>query len=88
MESETYRERYLELLFDRVWAERYPSPAKLSLIEANLRSTDEGHALLDLLFEKAGRRYPSPEMLQRIERLIRRLERAELGKALREETQT
>ena len=73
---EKSHDRYLELLFDKVRSDRYPSGDLLDRIEVQLRSRNEAQAYLELLYEKIGNdRYPSGGMLDRIHRNLSRLER-------------
>ena len=75
-QEDTPHDRYLELLFDKVRSDRYPSGNLLDRIEVQLRSRSEAQAYLELLYEKIENdRYPSGEMLDRIHRNLARLER-------------
>jgi hypothetical protein len=68
------KDRYLELLFDKVRSDRYPSGNLLDRIEVQLRSHSEAEQYLELLYEKIENdRYPSGEMLDRIHRGIARI---------------
>jgi len=62
-------ERYIEVLFDRIAEDKYPSGELMDRIESVL---DREHVdeYLDLLFEKVEEcRYPSKQILDRIVRL-------------------
>ena len=62
-------ERYIEVLFDRIAQDKYPSGELMDRIESVL---DREHVdeYLDLLFEKVEEcRYPSKQILDRIVRL-------------------
>lgn len=67
-------DRYLELLFEKVREDRYPSGDLLDRIEVQVRSQSEAAAYLELLYEKIEKdRYPSGQMLDRIHRNLARL---------------
>jgi hypothetical protein len=67
-------DRYLELLFDKVRADRYPSGNLLDRIEVQLRSQSDAQQYLELLYEKIeSDHYPSGGMLDRIHRNIARI---------------
>jgi hypothetical protein len=62
-------ERYIEILFDRIAQDKYPSGELMDRIESVL---DREHVdeYLDLLFQKVEEcRYPSKQILDRIVRL-------------------
>jgi hypothetical protein len=66
------RQAMLELLLDRVAADRYPSVTMLNLIEAMIRPdelADYVEILLDHIREST---YPSIDMLRRVEGLVAR----------------
>jgi hypothetical protein len=64
------RDRYLDLLFERIREDAYPSGALLDRAEAALTRREQLDAYLDLLLEKADESwYPSHQMLDRIARL-------------------
>jgi hypothetical protein len=63
-------ERYVEVLFDKIAQDKYPSGEMLDRIESVL---DREHVdeYLDLLFQKVEEcRYPSKQLLDRIVRLV------------------
>ena len=63
-------ERYMKLLVDRVRDDPYPSGAHMDMVEAMLPRELLG-PYVELLLEKVEReRYPSIDMLRRIERLV------------------
>jgi hypothetical protein len=67
------RDRYMELLMEKVRDDRYPSGELLDRIELALRTRSQAAAYLELLHAKvSGDRYPSGELLNRIERSIER----------------
>jgi hypothetical protein len=68
------RDRYLELLFDKVRSDRYPSGDLLDRIEVQLRDRNDAEQYLELLYEKIENdHYPSGGMLDRIHRNIARI---------------
>jgi hypothetical protein len=63
-------ERYVEVLFDKIAQDKYPSGEMMDRIESVL---DREHVdeYLDLLFQKVKEcRYPSKQLLDRIVRLV------------------
>ena len=67
-------DRYLELLFDKVREDRYPSGDLLDRIAVQVRTQSEAAAYLELLYEKIENdHYPSGGMLDRIHRNIARI---------------
>jgi hypothetical protein len=67
------RDRYVELLFDKVREDRYPSGELLDRIEASLASREHAGEYFELLVDKVeSSRYPSHQLLDRIERLAKR----------------
>ena len=72
MATTSARERYVELLFDKVREDRYPSGELLDRIEAAVATREHAAEYLDLLISKVEScRYPSHQLLDRIERLGR-----------------
>jgi hypothetical protein len=68
------QDRYMELLFDKVRTDRYPSGGLMDRIEDTLRDRRQAEQYLDLLYEKIGTdHYPSGQMLDRIQRSLARL---------------
>ena len=68
------RDRYMELLMEKVRDDRYPSGELLDRIELALRTRSQAEAYVELLYEKVGDdHYPSGEMLNRIERSMERV---------------
>jgi hypothetical protein len=79
MESSSPQDRYMEILMEKVRADRYPSGDLMDRIEVSLRSRSQAEAYLDLLYEKVGDdRYPSGQMLDRIQRNVARIGTEEL----------
>ena len=73
MATTSARERYVELLFDKVREDRYPSGDLLDRIEAAVTTREHAAEYLDLLIDKVeSTRYPSHQLLDRIERLGRK----------------
>ncbi len=67
------RDRYLEMLMERVREDTYPSVMQMDLVES-LLPPREMDTYLDILLEKVeGERYPSVSMLARIQRLVAQL---------------
>jgi hypothetical protein len=74
MATASAQDRYLELLFDKVREDQYPSGELLDRIEAAIKSREQAGEYLDLLVSKVDdTRYPSHQLLDRIERLARRI---------------
>jgi len=74
MATASAQERYVELLFDKVRDDQYPSGELLDRIEAALSNQEQAREYLDLLVSKIdSTRYPSHQLLDRVERLARRM---------------
>ena len=74
MATASAQDRYIELLFDKVREDQYPSGELLDRIEAAIKSRQQAGEYLDLLVSKVDdSRYPSHQLLDRIERLARRI---------------
>jgi hypothetical protein len=74
MATTSARETYVELLFDKVRDDQYPSGELLDRIEAALATREHAAEYLDLLVSKVDScRYPSHQLLDRIERLAARI---------------
>jgi hypothetical protein len=72
--DQTLRERFVQVLLDRISAEPYPSPAQMDLLEATVRSPDQLVEYLEALMDKVEEtRFPSLTMLRRIQRIAVRL---------------
>jgi len=64
------RDRYLELLLERIREDRYPSGELMDRAEAALTSAEHRDAYVEVLLEKVDETwYPSKQMLDRINRL-------------------
>jgi hypothetical protein len=74
MATTSARDTYVELLFDKVRDDQYPSGELLDRIEAALATREHAAEYLDLLVSKVDScRYPSHQLLDRIERLAARI---------------
>jgi hypothetical protein len=72
--DQTLRERFVQLLLDRIRAEPYPSLAQMDLLEATVRSPDQLVEYLEALMDKVEEtRFPSLTMLRRIQRIAAKL---------------
>jgi hypothetical protein len=75
-QEETMRERYVQVLLDRVREERYPSSTYMDMIEASLSTPEQLVEYLETLLEKVeSTRFPSLQMLRRIQRITTALPR-------------
>jgi hypothetical protein len=64
------RDRYLQLILERIEADHYPSGELMDLAEASFTDPKHVEAYVNVLLEKAAEaRYPSKQMLRRIARL-------------------
>jgi hypothetical protein len=74
MATTSARDTYVELLFDKVRDDQYPSGELLDRIEAALATREHAAEYLELLVSKVEScRYPSHQLLDRIERLAARI---------------
>jgi hypothetical protein len=65
-----HRDRYLELLLERISEDKYPSGELMDRVELALSKPEHLAAYLDVLLEKVDETwYPSKQMLDRINRL-------------------
>jgi hypothetical protein len=72
MATTSARDIYIELLFDKVRDDQYPSGELLDRIEAALPDRERAHEYLEILVGKIeDSRYPSHQLLDRVERLAR-----------------
>jgi hypothetical protein len=63
----TPRDRYYELVLDKIRDDRYPSGELMDRLEASLASRAELEEYLEVLLDKVGDdRYPSKQMLDRV----------------------
>lgn len=74
MATTSARDTYVELLFDKVREDQYPSGELLDRIEAALADREHAQEYLEILVSKIDNtRYPSHQLLDRVERLARRM---------------
>ena len=74
MAEQNLRERYVQILLDRIRAEPYPSLAQMDLLEATVTSPDQLAEYLEALMEKVETtRFPSLTMMRRIQRITSQL---------------
>jgi hypothetical protein len=72
--DQSLRERFVQILIDRIRAEPYPSLAQMDLVEATVTSPDQLVEYLDALMDKVeSTRFPSLTMLRRIQRIASQL---------------
>jgi hypothetical protein len=72
--DQNLRERFVQILLDRIRAEPYPSLAQMDLLEATVTSPEQLAEYLEALMEKVETsRFPSLTMLRRIQRIASRL---------------
>jgi hypothetical protein len=72
--DQNIRERYVQILLDRIRAEPYPSLAQMDLLEATVTSPDQLAEYLEALMEKVETtRFPSLTMMRRIQRITSQL---------------
>jgi hypothetical protein len=64
------RDQYLEVLFERIHEDQYPSSELMDRVEAAITTREQLETYVTLLIEKADETwYPSKQMLDRINRL-------------------
>ena len=74
MATASARDTYVELLFDKVREDQYPSGELLDRIEGALATREHAAEYLELLVSKIEScRYPSHQLLDRVERLAARI---------------
>ena len=74
MADQSLRERFVQILIDRIRAEPYPSLSQMDLVEATVTSPDQLVEYLDALMDKVeSTRFPSLTMLRRIQRIASQL---------------
>lgn len=74
MESTSPRDRYMEILLEKVRDDRYPSNDLMDRVEATIRTREEAAVYLDVLYEKLdGDKYPSKQMLDRVHAISTRI---------------
>jgi hypothetical protein len=68
--DQTIKQRFVQLLLERVRADPYPSLDQMNLLEATVRDPDQLVEYLEVLMEKVETaRFPSLSMLRRIQRI-------------------
>jgi hypothetical protein len=70
MDSSSPHQQYVQLLMERVRRDEYPSTSDLDRVEQSMTTGDELGDYLGFLFEKVETRHPSPQIMDRIERLL------------------
>ena len=74
MATTSAQDVYVELLFDKVRDDQYPSGELLDRIERALANREQAAQYLEILVDKVDTtHYPSHQLLDRIERLARRM---------------
>jgi Txe/YoeB family toxin of Txe-Axe toxin-antitoxin module len=69
--DQTLRERFVDVLLERVKTEPYPSRQHMEMLEATIRDPDQLVEYLEALIEKVeNTRFPSYSMLERIQRIV------------------
>jgi len=77
VDPQEVRQKFLEILLDKIEDTTFPSNELLSRVESSLTSPEELADYAELLLEKiAGTRYPSNDILMRIEGVVQQLEAA------------
>jgi hypothetical protein len=72
--DQSLRERYVQILLDRIRAEPYPSLAQMDLLEATVTSPAQLAEYLEALMEKVeSTRFPSLTMMRRIQSITAQL---------------
>jgi hypothetical protein len=72
-------ERYLNLLFSRAAAERYPSHHLLQRIEEDITDRETAERYVDLILTEAEQhRYPSFHMIDRAQNVMKRIAAADI----------
>jgi hypothetical protein len=69
--DETIRERFVDLLLERVKSDPYPSRMHMDMLEASLNQPDQLVEYLEALMQKVeNTRFPSHAMMERIQRIV------------------
>jgi hypothetical protein len=72
--DQSLRERFVQILIDRIRAEPYPSKEQMDLVEATVTSPAQLVEYLDALMDKVeSTRFPSLMLLRRIQRITSQL---------------
>ena len=73
-DEQNLRERFVQILLDRIRAEAYPSLTHMDLLESTVTSPDQLAEYLEALMEKVeSTRFPSMTMMRRIQRIASQL---------------
>ena len=76
MNDQTLRERYVQLLLDRIREDPYPSTTYMDMLEASVNDPEQFVEYVEALLEKVeATRFPSLSMLSRIQRIATALPR-------------
>jgi hypothetical protein len=79
-------QRYLDLLFSRASAERYPSHHLLQRIEEDIADRETAERYVDMILAEAERqRFPSFHMIDRAERVMKLIAAADIFAAAEQE---
>jgi hypothetical protein len=74
--GQTLRQRYVQMLLDRVREDPYPSTSYMDMLEESVNDPDQLVEYLEALLEKVeSTRFPSLSMLGRIQRIATMLPR-------------
>ena len=69
------QDRYVEILLEKVRADRYPSGDLMDRIEGTIQTREQAEEYLEVLFEKIeASRFPSKELLGRAARVASAIE--------------
>lgn len=74
MDAAGLRKRYTDLLFEKTREVQYPSRELMDRTERSLRDPEMGVEYVEMLLEKVQGRYPSLELLDRIDMAVLALE--------------
>jgi hypothetical protein len=73
-DEQNLRERFVQILLDRIRDEPYPSFTQMDLLEATVTSPDQLVEYIEALMEKVeSTRFPSLTMMRRIQRIASQL---------------
>jgi hypothetical protein len=74
--GQTLRQRYVQILLDRVREDPYPSMSYMDMLEASVNDPEQLVEYMEALLEKVeATRFPSLSMLSRIQRIATSLPR-------------
>ena len=63
-------QQYVRILMERVGNDQYPSSSDLDRLERSMTTADEYRDYLDFLLERVNESRPSPQIMDRLERLL------------------